>query len=325
MIPEEIYDKIIRHAVKAPSQLNSQPWRFEVEKGVIHLLPDFSRSLHAIDPCNTNLYISMGGVLENLLLASRQLGYKPIADIKKLPLFTMVSIRLYEEGKPDPLGLFDQIDNRQVIRAKFAPVELNEILIKKFCAESAQDGISIIPLMQQEGCRQIIPLVSKSIQILYNQRAYVKEKVRWIRFNEKQAMLTGDGIRSVSIGLPFSGTWFGRLCLSRQFSELNEVKRWSKLINYSSGLVLLTAKDSQPEQWIKLGISLQQFVLNLSHVGIQYSHVPIPMEYILIQKQLAELFGAEGNVPLQLIRIGKGKPMPYSFRRNIVHSVTHNF
>ncbi len=324
MIPEEINEKIIRHAIKAPSQLNSQPWRFEVEPGLINLLPDFSRSLPTIDPCNTNLYISLGCVLENLVLTSRQLGYEAIPEIRKLPLYTMVSIKLEEGGKPDPSGLFDQIDHRQVIRSKYAPINISEVLIDKLSAESSQEGILIIPLMQKELWTQIIPLICKGIQILNNQRSYVKEKAQWIRFSEKEAMLKGDGIRSTSLGHGLSGTRLSKLFISSQFTEKKQVKRWKSLIHHSSGLILFTAKESRNDQWIKLGSSLQRFVLSLSNAGIQYAHVPLPMEFILIQKQLAELCGVEGNVPLQLIRIGKGKPTPYSFRRNIVHNVTRN-
>jgi len=324
MIPEAIYDKIIRHAVQAPSQLNSQPWRFEVEPGVIQLFPEFSRSLPSIDPCNTNLYISLGCALENLILASRELGYIAIPEIRTFPLHTMIRIRLTEGGKPDPSGLFDQIGHRQVVRSEYAPVHLSELLIRKLAAESAQEGISILPLMQKELRSELIPLLGKGLQILNNQRPYVKEKVQWIRFSEKQAMLKGDGIRVESLDLPFSGTRLSRLFISSQLAEKNEFKRWSRLIHHSSGLVLFTAKQNRPDQWIKVGSSMQKFVLKLSHSGIQYAHIPVPMEYILIQKQLAETFGVEGNVPLQLLRIGKGKPMPYSFRKNIVHSITHN-
>lgn len=324
MIPESIYDKIIRHAVQAPSQLNSQPWRFEVEPGVIHLLPDFSRSLPSIDPCNTNLYISLGCALENLILASQQLGYLATPEIRTFPLHTMISVRLTEGGKPDPSGLFDQIGHRQVVRSEYAPVNISELLVNKLAAESTQDGIYIFPLMQKEIRSEIIPLLGRGLQILNNQRSYVKEKVRWIRFSEKQAMLKGDGIRVASLDLPFSQTLVSRLFISSQLAEKNEFKRWSRLIQHSSGLVLLTAKESRNSQFIRLGSSLQKFVLKLSHAGIQYAHIPLPVEYILIQKKLTELCGAENSVPLQLLRIGKGKPMPYSFRRNIVHSVTHN-
>jgi hypothetical protein len=324
MIPEEIYEKIIRHAVKAPSQLNSQPWRFEVEPGYISLLPDFSRSLSAIDPCNTNLYISLGCVLENLVLASRELGFEAIPEIRKFPLYTMVRIKIEEGGSPDPSGLFDQIGHRQVIRSKFAPVNISEVLIDKLSAESSGDGISIVPLMKKELWPQIILLIGKGMQILNNQRPYVKEQLHWIRFSEKEAMSKGDGIRSASLGLPLSGSRLGRLFITGQFAEKKQVKRWTKLINQSSGLVLFAVNENRKDQLIKLGSSMQRFVLSLSNAGIQYAHVPLPMEYILIQKQLAELCKAEGNVPLQLIRIGKGKPTPYSFRRNIVQNVSIN-
>jgi len=324
MIPEEIYERIIRYAVKAPSQLNTQPWHFEVESGVIHLLPDLSRSLPVSDPYNTNLYISMGCVLENLELASRHLGYKADHEIVILPNYSMVKIKIREGIVPDHSRLFEHIRSRQVVETKFMNSSIDEILIERYADESKQKGISIYPLLQKDKYEKITALILKGIQFMNIQQAYAEEVIPWIRFSEKQAMQKGDGIRAASLDLPFSNTFLSRLLIKRQLSTKNEVRRWKNLIEHSSGLVLFTAKENEPDQWIRLGTSLQRFVLNLTRSGISYSHIPYPLEYILMQKKLAGLCGINENFPLQLIRIGRGKPVPYSFRRNIKHNVYIN-
>ena len=324
MIPEEFYQKIIRYAIKAPSPLNTQPWRFEVEKGLINLLPDFSRSLPESDPQKTNLYISMGCALKNLMLASRQLGYQAIPEIKEFLYHSIISIRIKESSELENPALFRQIGKRQVVKTNFTDTPTDEILITKCAKESLEEGISIIPLIHNYKYWQMTSLILNEIANRRNQKAYIKEFISWIRFDDNEAMIKGDGIRSVSLDLPFSGTLLNRLFIHAQLSAKNEVKRWRHLMNHSSGLILFTVHKNIPEQWIKLGISFQHFVLSLSRSGMSYSHIPLAIDSGPIRKQLSSICEIKNEVPIQLIRIGKAQPMPYSFRRNMIHNTFTN-
>jgi nitroreductase len=60
MISEEIYLKIVRSAIKAPSGHNTQPWLFTKGENEIFIKPDFSRALPIADPENRELFISLG-------------------------------------------------------------------------------------------------------------------------------------------------------------------------------------------------------------------------------------------------------------------------
>ncbi len=324
MIPEELYQKIIRFAIKAPSPLNTQPWRFEVEQGLINLLPDFSRSLPESDPYKSNLYISMGCALKNLMLASRQFGFEAVPEIKESSYHSMISIRLRESSELENPALFHQIGKRQVVQTNFNITPTDEILITKYAKESLGEGISIIPLIHNYKYWQVSSAILNEIASRNNQRAYIKEHLRWMRFNDHTAMIKGDGIRSVSLDQPFSGTLLNRLFIHRQLRVKNEVKRWRQLMNHSSGLVLFAAQDHAPKQCIKLGISFQHFVLSLSRSQIKYSHIPVLLNHGSIRTRLAGICEIKNEIPLQLIRIGKAQAMPYSFRRNIIHNTLIN-
>lgn len=61
---------LINFTVLAPSSHNSQPWKFEIKKNAIHIMPDLERALPASDTNHRQLFISLGCALENILVAA---------------------------------------------------------------------------------------------------------------------------------------------------------------------------------------------------------------------------------------------------------------
>jgi nitroreductase len=66
---------LVRYAVLAPSNRNSQPWRFTVGNDQITLHADLSRWQQVSDSQQRELYISLGCALENLLVALEHFGF----------------------------------------------------------------------------------------------------------------------------------------------------------------------------------------------------------------------------------------------------------
>jgi hypothetical protein len=56
---------LLRYAILAPSTYNTQPWKFKIEKNKLIIKPDFTKKLPAKDPKNRELWISIGGMVEN--------------------------------------------------------------------------------------------------------------------------------------------------------------------------------------------------------------------------------------------------------------------
>src|SRR4051812_41612306 len=65
---------LIRYAVCAPSELNSQPWIFRCRGERIDLYADESRSLSRLDPSRRSMYVSCGAALFQLRMAMHHFG-----------------------------------------------------------------------------------------------------------------------------------------------------------------------------------------------------------------------------------------------------------
>ena len=79
-IPAGQVGYLIATAARAPSILNTQPWRFEVSQYCIGLYADFDRKLR-VDSIGRELVISCGAALFGLRLAVRSLGYLPVVEL----------------------------------------------------------------------------------------------------------------------------------------------------------------------------------------------------------------------------------------------------
>jgi len=65
---------LLRYAILAPSNRNTQPWRFSATSDQITIHADFSRWQRVSDAHRRELYISLGCALENLLVALEHFG-----------------------------------------------------------------------------------------------------------------------------------------------------------------------------------------------------------------------------------------------------------
>jgi hypothetical protein len=76
-------DRVVEAAVRAPSLLNSQPWRFRVRNDEIDLLVDPDRLLATVDASGWAARIGCGAALFNLRIALATIG-KP-AIVRLMP------------------------------------------------------------------------------------------------------------------------------------------------------------------------------------------------------------------------------------------------
>jgi nitroreductase len=125
MIKRAELKHVLENAILAPSMLNMQPWGFRVREEALDVWVDIPRSVLFCDPKKTNLYLSVGAVLENIVLTAAELGYRADLDFfpqRHNPDF-VAQVRFEPSARParDLDGHYRSIPLRRTNRKRFSP------------------------------------------------------------------------------------------------------------------------------------------------------------------------------------------------------------
>lgn len=316
MINKQQLLELIKLATKAPSGHNTQPWRFIIDGDEVVIAPDFNRALPQADADHHALYISLGCALENFCIAAKQRGYTPAITYPVKESVTMIRIGLSKSKSAHDSPWFGMIAKRQVSRGKYQAEELPATLLDALQQELSTMDVRLVFFNGPEQKAMLTPFINRGIQKQYKNKAFKKELSHWMRFSEKAALKSGDGLWASSLGLPAMPAGMGKFVVNHFVSAKSEMKRVNSLVQHSGALVLLVADTDTVLNWIEMGRVFQRFGLETTRRGMKHAHLNMPCEEKGIRRQMAEDLKISGH-PLLLLRIGYGEDMPYSFRRNI--------
>lgn len=311
-------ESIIEYASLAPSQHNTQPWKFSISGHYIKLHPDFKRSLPVVDPDHHEMYISLGCVLENFIIAANHFGYDANVMYDLNSEQENILIHLYESKTKKFEPLFLALKKRHVNRKGYNREEIPAKDLGYLIKLSEEKNVSVKIISNPSEIKQITNLVKEACMLQYKNPLFKKELLQWMRFNEKTALQTKDGIRSATIGSPDLSEAIGKLIFSKFTTPENEARKAKRLIEHSSALVLFTARKNNKENWVQLGRSFERFALVATICNISHSHINMPCEEEQVRRQLKKRMHLNEEEPLLLIRIGYAvKETPRSYRRPV--------
>lgn len=322
MIPEELILKIVRSAAKAPSGHNTQPWKFSLNNDMITISPDFSRALPVVDPDRHALYISLGCACENAVTAAENFGLNCVVKITTESDAALIRLELTQSKFEGSHQLYSAIGRRQVSRCAYSSTQPAPQELRQLVEAISGDGVYYKLFVNEDEKKSLAPFVFEANAIAFSNRKQLDELIKWVRFSQKEAMSTGDGIYTATMGLPAMGRTIGSRIMKWFVTAKSEEKRWRKLLPYSAGFVLFMTDEHNPVGWINLGRAFQRFGLTATQLGISHAHVNMPCEVSAVRNKMISHFDLEEKTPLLLIRYGYANPMPYSFRRplnEIIH------
>ena len=321
-VPEASADlrELVRLATLAPSGHNTQPWKFRLEAGSIQLYPDLTRRVPVVDPDNRELWISLGSALENLLVAAAHFGYHTETTYHLAGTAAdHVAVALRKTG-PAPAGrsaLFEAIPLRQSTRSAYdgKPVSGGELRQ----LEAAATGAGVTPLVFT-GAAAMEPLleyvVAGNEQQLTNDD-FKQELVRWIRFNDREALASRDGLLSRGSGNPSLPRWVANLFIDSSLKPATQSKKDALHIRSSAGLLLFTSTENNPAAWLEIGRAHERFALRATALNLKCAYLNQPCEVPAVRAQVQSQLSLNGAFPQLLMRFGHGPALPRSLRRPV--------
>jgi hypothetical protein len=306
----------VRFAALAANSHNTQAWRFGLVDGGIEIRPDFRRRLAAVDPDDHHLYASLGCAAENLSIAAAARG--KAGELNFDPAQAGVVRFAFGAGAAGPSDMFEAITRRQSTRGDYdgRPVGVGDLRVLRTAVDAIR-GVDLVLITDRPRIDRVRDLVVAGNGAQIADPAFMRELKAWLRFNPRQAMLTGDGLFSATSGNPVLPTWLGPLAIDTLFTASTENDKYARQIASSAGIAVFVAEKDDPEHWVLAGRACQRFALQATALGIKHAFINQPVEVPKLRPDLARLVDLPGRRPDIVMRFGYGPALPYSARRPV--------
>ncbi len=325
MISKELFLKLVKTAVKAPSSHNTQPWLISLKENRIFIKPDYSRSLKIADPKNRELFISLGCLAETFIIALAFHGFNSRLFIHDSIDNFHLCIKTIEDENIIPSPLFPYINLRQTTRNNFNTEVIPNFTIDELLSLDLQENIKIKILTKKENFDLISELITEANAYQIGNKHFIDELVEWMRFNQREAMQKGDGLYSACSGIPSIGRFIGKFLIKNFIKIKSENKRLTKQLDNSGAIVLFSSKTDSFSDLVKTGMIFNKFALLATKSNLCHSFLNSPCQVEHTRKKLAANFNEKYPFPQLIIRLGYSSKMPYSFRRRINEVITDKY
>ena len=319
----EVARAVIGAAILAPSHWNTQPWRFEAEQNVIRVVGDTRRWLPALDPDQRCLHLSLGAALENLLIAMRAYGLTPSATY--LPHggergvaaeVTWASGDLHRDRT-----LFNAITARRTNRHDFDGRGIYLQNRAQLAAQVAEDS-RLHWMDDRDDIHDLADFVHDAVRDRVEDTRSQAERFRWMRFGQDEAIEHGDGITTDELemgGLAhwLAGRYFNPDSWLLRFGAENAAKQARSQVRSAGALALLTTTKGGRAQWLAAGQAYERIALTATALGIAQQPMSEPLESEAGRAEMLRRFGAAGEQPLMLLRLGHARAPAPSVRRGV--------
>lgn len=306
---------LIRYAILAANSHNSQPWRFELARDRVRILPDPRFRLPAVDPDDHHLWCSLGCAAENLAVAARGMGREPHIGFDAAAGAVEI---LLEPARPRTDPLHAAVVRRQSTRLDYDGREPPAPLLAALLRQAPVGGVAIALGTAGPDRARIKDLVLTANRAQMEDPRFVAELRDWIRFDADEAIARRDGLSARVNGTMAAPRWLGQRLFGAFYTVDAETRKIAGWLDSSGGLALFAGPDARPESWVAVGRSFQRFALRVTAAGLRHAHVNMPVEVPRARAELARLFGLADRRPDLLIRFGYGPLAPWSLRRDAV-------
>src|ERR1700730_16686570 len=206
---EALLRELVRCATLAANGHNAQPWKFGLSPDTISIRSDLSHRTPVVDPDEHHLWVSLGCATENLVLAAAALGKH--ADVVFGPKEVHVAL---DNTSPVRSPFVNAIFQRQCTRAEYDGQPMPNDVLQGLARAADRHGVRLLLLTERARLEGVVDYFSQGNRAQIRNPAFIKELKSWVRFNEADALATGDGLFSRLTGNPTLPHWLGNVVFS---------------------------------------------------------------------------------------------------------------
>lgn len=311
---------LVRYAVQAPSNHNSQPWLFHLDGDTLYLYADRARALPVVDPDDRALVISCGAALLNLRVAAKHFGHQLRCEVLPDPgdvdVLARAELVPSEPARYEDKLLFWAISHRHTNRQAFEPRSLAPELVSSLIAAAEREGAWLQPLTAEADRAALCDLVVDGDRRQLEDRRFRRELASWLHRSRSTAR---DGMPAYSYGVPAVLSAVGPFTVRTFDVGRGVAARDRKLVEHSPTLFVLGTDGDDIADHIRAGQALERVLLRATQEEVSASFLNQPVEIPELRPLVTELAGRPGHAQL-VVRMGYG-PQAHATPRRPVRDV----
>ena len=227
-------ERVLEHALRAPSVHNTQPWRWQLQGDVIELFADVDHRPTGNDHGRRDLLISCGAALHHFLVALAHEGHDAyVTYVPDLGDETHLATITVTDAPPDPATarLFSAIDRRHTERRRMSYRPIPKPLRDALVTSAHRSGARLVPT----------PQVREAFTVAFTEAA---ERERWIPSHTTELRI-----------------WSHQIVRSRVLADQRPPEDGAEFF------VLTTAED-QTRDRLRAGEALSSVLLTATNAGL---------------------------------------------------------
>lgn len=213
--------------------------------------------------------------------------------------------------------LFEAIPNRQCTRNQYNGQPLSTAELKLLETAATGNGVQVILLTQPAEMETVLDYVMQGNTAQFNNPDFLRELKSWIRFNDREATRSGDGLSGRSMGNPSIPRWLANLMSPLLFRAQPENDKTARYIRNSAGIAVFVSDVDDKAHWVEAGRCYERFALQATALNIRNAFVNQPVEEASLRPKFAQALGLGEGRPDLVVRFGRGPEMPRSLRRPV--------
>ena len=279
MIAKETLQTLALAATVAPSIDNCQPWRIRLHGNRLTICLDEERASFFGDYAFTGSYVTIGCMLENIAIAASSYNLKE--DVVLFPEGLngpVASVSFTENGGLQKDQLIAHINTRCTNRRPYrsVPLDASDLAALQGIVPPSKGQLKLFT--DRESMKKLFKLSADVDSVIFSHHLLHENLFKWIRWDNKDAERTKDGMPLASLELDMLVRQFFRLISSwNTLSLLNRIalNRLIGLLNSSlllrsSAVGLIIMDTSENVDFIEGGRFLERVWLTAQAHGLAF-------------------------------------------------------
>jgi hypothetical protein len=286
-----------------------------LQRDAIVIAPDYERRCKVVDPDDSHLFKSLGCAAENLVHAAAADGFA--ARVRFDAAQDAVVLAFEPSAAARQGNLSAAIFERRCTRTPYDGQAVSAAEQAALAAAATLDGVTPMFLQSRPQMETMLEYVRQGNMAQFDDPAFVKELRDWVRFNEADAVASGDGLAGIVGGRPSLPAWLGRPLFGFVASGKQQSEADAKAIRSSAGIVAFVAEHNDKASWVAAGRAYERFALQATALEIRNAFINQPIEVRHLRPQLLGWLGVPQKHVHLIVRFGHGQSSLHSLRRPV--------